>query len=236
MCKQVEQERKLVQSQLGFQNENRQSKSSETISKSVLSAYGSDYESANAISESSKDNQLLEGSINTACEAVVNIAENPLTMAGQAGDEYEREWRKALDDMKKGIEDDITKVKTDLNAEIDILRTEKNKVAQDSNTMRTELKTTQLQLNEVIGTVIRQRHEIDECKDKIEMLQEKLDQDVLKITGLVETKDENCVERVKRFFKNILKIEKEIGIRDAYRLGKKETGRDQVMWIRLANH
>ena len=84
-------------------------------------------------------------------------------------------------------------------------------------------------MNEVIGTVVRQDQVIAECKDKIEYLQGQLERCTLKIQGIIEVANENCVELVQKFFKEKLGIQKEILMNEAYRVGSGETSVIQMV-------
>ena len=103
------------------------------------------------------------------------------------------------------------------------------------NATKTHLKTCQLQLTEVTGVVIRQNQELTECKEKIEQLEEKADREILNIDGLIERKGENCIQLVQNFFKNQCKITRNIEIRDAFRIGKRNEKYDRRMKVILSN-
>ena len=80
--------------------------------------------------------------------------------------------------------------------------------------------TCKLQLNEVIGTVIRQDKMLTECHDKIEILQSHINRSNLRIQGIPEEKEEDCAKKVQTFFKDMLGIQQDINIDDAFRIGK----------------
>ena len=55
---------------------------------------------------------------------------------------------------------------------------------------------------------------------------------MLKISGIVETENEDCCEAVKKFFKEVMKIKEGIDLIDAHRIGK---GSERSMMVYLAN-
>ena len=67
-------------------------------------------------------------------------------------------------------------------------------------------------------------------QEQIELLSQKMESNVLRITGLNERENENKMERVKKFFQENLEIDQEIILEDAFRVGK---GRNRPMIIHL---
>ena len=98
--------------------------------------------------------------------------------------------------------------------------------------LRNQVKTCQLQMAEMQGVVIRHDIELKECKEGQEISYKHNSRKLLKIGGIVEDEDEDCVALVKNFFKVKLGIKKEIGISDAFRLG---TGDERPIRVIMSN-
>ena len=147
-------------------------------------------------------------------------------------EKYEEEWKKLLQEVESNLTTKIEEVRTDLSNSISTLKTEKDTLAGELKTSKVQLKVCQLQIKEMTGVIIRQDHELNECKDNIENLRIRLDDDVLKISGLIERKGEKCKSVVAEFFKNVMQIKGEIPLKDAFRIGK---GDDRQMKILLVN-
>ena len=145
---------------------------------------------------------------------------------------YEQEWKRLLEETKVQLTNSIDSVRTDLTNSIDQLRTEKNTLATDLKSVQNQLKVCQLQLNEVTGVVIRKDQELQECKTEIDQIRTRLDDNILKISGIVESKGEDCKKQVAAFFKNIMQIKGDIAVYDAHRIGK---GDNRAMRIVLQN-
>ena len=133
--------------------------------------------------------------------------------------------REAIVEVKKDMTKDITDLTTHSEqVKIDIKELKSRKATGKSKEeiddyikVKTDLKTCRLQLTEAIGAVSRQDQIIGECKERIEVLQSKLDRKELRISGIKETKDEKCTDVVKSFFKKYLGID--VDIEDAFRVG-----------------
>ena len=157
-------------------------------------------------------------------------------------DKYEEEWKKLLAEVKSELQTSISNTHETLSAEITRVEQTCNANTTSITTLqgdlkqtKTTLKTTQLQLTQVTGLVIRQSQELIECKEEIEVLKNRLDSNVLIIQGLIESENENCTQLVKEFLKDKVKVTKEIEIQDAFRLGKKSEKYERTMKVFLAN-
>ena len=197
-----------------------------------LVKYGSDYDSivntANAGYLNDSDSNL--NSTTSVVTAMAGQGKNP--EAGEKGKIYEDEWRTALENMKVELQGSIDNVRSDLTESINSLKTKKETLQRDLKDAQRQLKVCQLQLNEVSGVSVKQDQQLSECQAAIEVLKEKVDRPTLKITGIIESKKENCSELVKSFFKDTMKISSDIPLIDAYRVGK---GTNRLMVVQLAN-
>ena len=70
--------------------------------------------------------------------------------------------------------------------------------------------------------VICQEQIIKECKSAIKQLQDHTTRDMMKVTGVKESDEEDSIRVVQSFFKNNMKIGQDIPIEDAYRVGKRK--------------
>ena len=187
--------------------------SCEVDQRHYLQQYSSDYDS-------------ISSSINSAGVSYTNhsqvLSQNRImedTAPATVGD-----IKRLLESMKEDLR---TELKRDLAPEDsasvanDILatNTEIATLRKDLKSTETNLKLCQVQLREVSGTCIKQDLELKECKSKLEVVTKRLDKNVLRITGLEEKKEEDCIHSVTSFFKNTVGIEKEIKLVDAHRIG-----------------
>ena len=87
------------------------------------------------------------------------------------------------------------------------------------------------QVQRLTNFAIHQDALITELKHKNEQLEVRAMKNNLVIHGIVESKKENCVEKVKSFLTDILKNETNVNLQTAYRIGR---GNQQPMLIKLA--
>ena len=87
------------------------------------------------------------------------------------------------------------------------------------------------QVNKLTDVVTRQSHIIKELKNKVEDLEKNQIKDNIVIKGIEVSDNENCKELAQRFFKNNLKIENQIGIKGAFRIGKKNKYRPILVML-----
>lgn len=105
--------------------------------------------------------------------------------------------------------------------------------SQDSAALTDLTKTVDNQQDEIkmlVGVVSRQQQQIDDLTYKLNNLYTQNNSKKLTISGLAETQGENCFHEVANFFKNIMKIEKQIPLKLAKRIG---TGTNRAMLIKL---
>ena len=86
-----------------------------------------------------------------------------------------------------------------------------------------ETKFMQSKMTMMAGVIERQSQVINELNYKLEAIELRKLRPNLMITGLTETKNEECVTVVKNFIKDRMEIEDEIGIKRAYRVGKSQS-------------
>ena len=134
-------------------------KDQEADQDQYLNRYGSDFESIHSI----HDQHQTE----------VDVFTQPDSMEGN----YEEQWKKLLLDMKEEVKKEVRGAKEQLHKEMEQKVTDsvKLKVDEELKATKNNLKICQLQLNETIGTVVKQDQIIQECKSKIDLLQNKLD-------------------------------------------------------------
>lgn len=84
----------------------------------------------------------------------------------------------------------------------------------------------------LIGIVQRQDVQIKALQSRWDAAYAKEHQDNIVINGLAETQGENCYHEVANFLKNVLKMDAQIPITKAYRLGK---GQNKPMMAKLKN-
>ena len=148
--------------------------------------------------------------------------------------------------VDEAIEASMTKLSTELKDEIATLKLDKEKVLNDLQAITTsqstitddlaqarrELDTCKLQLAEVRETVIKQDQMLDECRNELDRVKAKISDNILKIRGIKENEGENCIEKVKKFFKDTLGIEQEMKLYSAYRIRR---GKNRTILIELKN-
>ena len=138
-------------------------------------------------------------------------------------DQLAESVKEAVKEIKSELVNDTTKLQeniTKVEGEVSGIEIKNKTLEAELNKTKTDLKTCQLWLNEVVGVVTCQDHIIKECQDKIDSLQTAANKNVLRISGVKEVEKENVVESVEAFFKNHLKITQDIKIASAFRVGK----------------
>ena len=88
------------------------------------------------------------------------------------------------------------------------------------------------QIKTLKDLAIKQELKINELCNQITSMQAQLKKQKIIINDILEKKDENPIQVAKNFFKNQLKIDQEIKIKDAYRMG---TGEQRALMIILHN-
>ena len=73
-------------------------------------------------------------------------------------------------------------------------------------------------------TVIKHDRSLASSKDKVNKIECQMLKKNLVITGITEEKNENCQEKIKSFFKDKMKINTEVPIAIAHRIGNKDKG------------
>ena len=152
-------------------------------------------------------------------------------------DQVAESVREAVTDIKKGVEKDTTEILasvTRVESKVSDVQANSQGLQDELNKTKTELKMCRLQLHEVIRVVSRQDQIINKCKDKIETLQNHVNRDTLRITGIKEVEKEDTKEVVKNFFKEKLGIKEEIQLNAVYRVGKGD-GRTVVVKLSKVN-
>ena len=151
----------------------------------------------------------------------------PLTLA---------HWDMLLAQMKTTMQTEVKKL---IKVETEKLTSEVGSISTKQTNMETELKLVkkdltlcQSQLKDMQGMYIKQSQEFSECKEKLEMVANKVDNNILKISGLEEEENEKCPDVVKDFFKSKLQLKKEIPMLDAFRVGK---GTNRLIIVYLQN-
>ena len=175
-----------------------------TTAERFLDKYGSDFESATSIHITTESSSEEEANMS----------------------EYEEQWKKLLADMKVEVKKEVQGLKDTIKQKV------KDELQEELKSTKTSLLTCKLQLNEVIGTVVRQDQMLAECKDKIDFLQNQVDRDVLRVSGISESEQENCIEKIQQFWKDKLGITETIPIKEALRI---RGGKLRVIKVILAN-
>ena len=193
-----------------------------------LTGYGSDYDSFTTPGRDCLPSNSCAHSGNT------HTTDSDFDMAGKGetsllGDMDENEplsvkhWSVLLQEMKNTVKVEVDRLFAENNKKLEDNITEVTNaqvnIKSDIQGIQSELKICQEELREVRGTTVKQSQELQECKAQIELLSQKCDQNVIKISGIEVKDEENCVNTCNSFFKNKLKIERAIPIIDAFRVG-----------------
>ena len=149
------------------------------------------------------------------------------------------------EELKRSISDEVETLKTSLTTN---LKGEFTKLRSDTLSDITEIKHSQVQIKEDVATnkkdikvckdqmsnmekvLIRQEQMLEECKSQIEDLKETSTSNIIRIRGILEHKNEKCASIVSDFFKTKLRINGNIPIVDAFRIGE---GKDRVIKVIL---
>lgn len=78
-------------------------------------------------------------------------------------------------------------------------------------------------INALIGIVLKQEHQIRALNSKWDAAYAKENRNNIIINGIPETQGENCYHETANFFKNVLKVDKQVPITQAYRTGVGKT-------------
>ena len=135
-------------------------------------------------------------------------------------------------DFQRGI-NEIKNEQTKLKSDLEATTGKCNKNETELRAVRTELVTYKHKLDTITGVSIKQSQELNECKTKLEKMQRQMNRDILRLIGIEERDEENVYETVAKFFKDKLKVDKEIALADAYRVGK---GKFRTIVIQLKNY
>ena len=142
-----------------------------------------------------------------------------------------KESQKALEDK---VDEGLKKIEDSNNKwheEFKITEQRSKENEKELQTAKVELESCKDKLRKVIDISIRQEQVIHECKDKIDYLENMILNDVIRITGIRERKEEDVIQVVHNFFKQKLKIQKELSVIDAFRIGK---GSHRAIKVQLA--
>ena len=207
-----------------------------------LYQYNSDFESVTSEANKSKESSPPSLQAISALSSVVQTG-NSVTLQkeskmGEGAPATVEDMKRLLDNMKESLrielksdmENMTTANNVKVNEDIKNATTKTESLERELNNTKTELKLCQIQLKEVIGVSVRQDQEIKECKSQMEFIAKRIDKNVLRITGLVERKAENCAQVAKTFIQEKLQITKDFEILDAHRIG---TGNNRVMLVYL---
>ena len=189
-----------------------------------IADYGTDYKSISSEHQPTTVSQAFTTSQNMSQEDETA----PATVGSMRKllEELKSTWKQEVVDELKADNEKVLE-------EVSGLKSKHDQLEKELKNAQVQLKLCQVQLNEVTGISVKQEHEIQECKENIDDLKSKAIQDLLRIEGIVPTEKENRKQVVKTFFKEVLEIEREIPILDAYRVGK---GDFKPMIVQLQNH
>ena len=145
--------------------------------------------------------------------------------------------------VTKNLEESMSVWQKSMKQEFDSLKEENRIFKLNSETtatqcskevsdVTTKLQRCQEQIQEMSGYIIKQDQVIKECKSKLCELEKFSMRNILCITGLKETEEQNCIELVQEFFTNQMSIGRKINLNDAHWIGK---GKDRVMLAYLTN-
>ena len=147
-------------------------------------------------------------------------------------------WEKLLSQMKTTVETEVAKlIKVEtvkFQEEVGSLSSKHTSIENELETVKKDLSLCKNQLKDVMGVCIKQQHELGECKDHLDTVLNKLDNNVVKISGVEEHKDEKCIETVQNFLKTKVLLKKSIAINEAFRVGNKEAG-NRLIVVHLQN-
>ena len=145
-----------------------------------------------------------------------------------------KHWKLMLQQMKDTFRSQVHEETKNLRTSVKNVEDKQVTHETEMSKIQSQLKVCQVQLKEVIGVTIRQDQIIQECKDHIEELTQKVNRCNLMISGLDAYEGESCVEVVKSFFSSKLGIQQEIAIKEAFRVGKNKTV-NRPMIVQLQN-
>ena len=149
------------------------------------------------------------------------------------------EWRKVMkeeldtfkDDFNKDLKKDIVEMKNSFNISLEDMEKKNLDMQIELTATKNKLNGCQIQVSELVAIMSRQDQMIAECKNQIDLLRAKVSQACIFIQGLVIRKDDDCVVKVKDFFQMQLKIEEEIKVRSAIKIG----GDQHLVKVELKN-
>ena len=112
---------------------------------------------------------------------------------------------------------------TSIQTELEDLKTSQEENHKNTSDLQTTVENLQSQVCSLVNFVVRQDSLIKEEHDKFEKEDSRNLRGNVIISGIVETKPENCMDKVKEFFDNILKVEQQVAVKNAFRIGKGKT-------------
>ena len=160
--------------------------------------------------------ERLQQMLNNLKEEMTTANENSMKKIMEEGVKTIKEDLSALTSFKVKIESEVEGLQTDTST----LKKDVVDLKAEIVKLKSQLSLNTVQIREISGTNLRQEQRIDECVVKCDEVKERLEANLLRIKGIIEQKGENCVQKVKYFFKNTLEITEEIAIKKAHRLGK----------------
>ena len=157
--------------------------------------------------------------------------------------------KEAVDELKKDMKAELKReIKQELNAEWNAAMTQNkdenakvlsefNSLKEDNTSVSTKLSMMlaslalyETKLGETQGTVVRQDQMINELKMEMENTTYQINTPNLCIGGLLQVQGQDRKTLVSNFFKHVLKIEQDISIDEAFRVGK---GKTRTMIVKL---
>ena len=145
-----------------------------------------------------------------------------------------KHWKLMMDQLKEIVHTQVQEENKIINEQVKTIGDNQVSNNEELSKCKTQLKVCQMQLNEVIGVMIRQEQMINECREHIETLTHKLNKNTLRITGLDTMENENCIDVVADFFKQRLGIQQDIVVSDAFRVNGNVAG-NKPMIVHLQN-
>ena len=137
--------------------------------------------------------------------------------------------------VKNDITREIQELKTDKEAskqEIAEIKTTQNEQATSITQMQATATVSEQKMEKMVDTMLYQKQIIDELVNKVDMLENEKTKPNIIIQGILETKGENTVNKVKEFFKKELELVHDVAVKAAFRLGK---GKKRPIKVMLKN-
>ena len=151
--------------------------------------------------------------------------------------EAEQSWRLMMLESQKVILQSLRnltsemesrkKENSDMLIQFNAAKADSSQVSKDLTVANGKIKSCEEEIEKLKKVVIRQDHELRECKNEIVQMHSTSMKNNIIIRGIVQTDKAtvSCAQLVKEFFKNQLKIEEEVPVNEAFQLGKGKTPR-----------